>query len=225
MKIEATHKALRQQAGYTLIELSISVAIIAVLVMTGLYGVPRILASNNVSKLTQQMALASANFSKVAAQSPNSKAFANTTVATGVASIGQMGIWPDDALVKNSTGVVTKITHQFGGSILSAPITATNALTNMAQDEGVWIRMDGIPQAQCFAVGSALINQSVALWADGSASGTNFVEPGKNVVENTGTSPKVSGVINLANLATMCQTSAGAAGAGKPVSVYMLSAF
>lgn len=224
MKIEATHKALRQQAGYTLIELSISVAIIAVLVMTGLYGVPRILASNNVSKLTQQMALASANFSKVAAQSPNNKAFANTTTPAGVASIGQMGIWPDDAIVKSAAGVVTKITHQFGGSIISTPISATNALNNLAQDEGVWIRMDGIPQAQCFAVGSALINQSVAIWADGSASGSAFVEPTKAVIEG-GSSPKVAGVIDLAKLATLCQTASNAAGAGKPVSVYMLSAF
>ena len=39
MKIKAENKALRQQAGYTLIELSITVAIIAVLVMTGLFGV------------------------------------------------------------------------------------------------------------------------------------------------------------------------------------------
>lgn len=224
MKIEATHKALRQQAGYTLIELSISVAIIAVLVMTGLYGVPRILATNNVSKLAQQMALASANFSKVAAQSPNNKSFANTTVQGGIASIGQMGIWPDDALVKNSSGVVTKITHQFGGSILSAPITATNALNNLAQDEGVWIRMDGIPQAQCFAVGSALINQSVAIWADGASSGSVWGEPAKGNVEGI-TSPKVAGVIDLAKLATLCQTAATAAGAGKPVSVYVLSAF
>jgi len=224
MKIEATHKTLRQQAGYTLIELSIAVAIIAVLVMTGLYGVPRILATNNVSKLAQQMALASANFSKVAAQSPNNKSFANTTVATGVASIGQMGIWPDEALVKTAAGVVTKITHQFGGSILSAPITATNALTNMAQDEGVWIRLDGIPQAQCFAVGSALINQSVAIWADGASSGSNFGEPTKGNVEGV-TSPKVAGVIELGKLATLCQSAATAAGAGKPVSVYVLSAF
>lgn len=224
MKIEATHKALRQQAGYTLIELSISVAIIAVLVMTGLYGVPRILASNNVSKLTQQMALGSANFSKVAAQSPNSKTFAKATDALGYASLGQMGIWPDEALVKNAAGVVQKITHQFGGEIKSAPISATNALNNLAQDEGVWIRLDGIPQAQCFAVGSALINQAVAIWVDASQTTSTFVEPVKGAVEGT-LSPKVSGVIDLAKLATMCQTSAGAAGAGKPVSIYMLSAF
>ena len=49
MKIKAENKSLRKQAGYTLIELSISVAIIAVLVMTGLYGVPRILDANKAS--------------------------------------------------------------------------------------------------------------------------------------------------------------------------------
>lgn len=78
MKIKAENKSLRKQAGYTLIELSISVAIIAVLVMTGLYGVPRILDANKVTTLTQQVTLATANYSKIAAQTAGT-AHLNTT--------------------------------------------------------------------------------------------------------------------------------------------------
>ena len=223
MKIKAENKSLRQQAGYTLIELSITVAIIAVLVMTGLYGVPRILATNNGSKLTQQVALATANYSKVAAQSGTSKTFADSTTTTGIASLGQMGIWPDESLVKVS-GAVARITHPFGGQIISKAITATNALSNMAADEGVWIRLDGIPQSQCFTVGSAFTNQAVAVWADGAQSGSAYTEPGKTSVEGT-SPPKVAGVVDLTKLATLCQTAATAATTGKPVSVYLLSAF
>jgi hypothetical protein len=201
------------------------VAIIAVLVMTGLYGVPRILATNNVSNLTQQVALATANYSKIAAQSiGTARTFADSTTDTGVGALGQMGIWPDETLVKTTAGVVTKIANPFGGSIKSKSLSADGALTNLATDEGVWIRLDGIPQTQCFSVASAFLNQAVAVWADGAQPGDVFAEP-TTAQAGGATAPKVLGVIDMSKLATLCQTAAGTATTGKPVSVYLLSAY
>jgi prepilin-type N-terminal cleavage/methylation domain-containing protein len=217
MKIKADLKALRQQAGYTLIELSISVAIIAVLVVTGLYGVPRILDTNRTTTVTQQILLASANYSKIASQMfGQAKTFADSTTATGLASLGQMGVWSDDALIKSATtGAVTRIIHPFGGAISSR----SNALTysSLAADEGVWIRLDAVPVKNCFAVTSAFMNSAVSAWV---ATDTTYSEPTAANVSGT-TSPKVpGGAVSLTNLATLCQ---GASGTTK--SIYLLFAY
>lgn len=210
--MKSNFKNQRQQAGYTLIELSISVAIIAVLVMTGLYGVPRILDANKVTTLTQQVSLASANYSKIATQTAGTtRTFANSTDAAGIKALGQMGVWPEESLVKDVNGVVTKITHSFGGGITSK--SNANALTNMAADEGYYIRLETVPLKNCFAITSAFLNTAVTAWVV--ASDANYTEPTKTNVENAATSPKVpGGAISLSNLATQC---VGATGTTKSI--------
>lgn len=221
MKIKAEFKPLRQQAGYTLIELSITVAIIAVLVMTGLYGVPRILDTNNVTTLTQQVTLATANYSKIASQMQGqAKTFADSTAATGnLAALGQMGVWSEENLVKTAAGAVTRITHPFGGGITSK--SNANTFTNLAPDEGVWIRLDAVPVRNCFAVTSAYMNSAITAWVLPSANDAAYSEPTSANVNTVATSPKVpAGAVSLTNLATQCQ---GASGTTK--SVYLLFAY
>ena len=48
MKKTSEIKALREQAGYTLVELAISIAIISVLVVSALFGVQKIVDNKNV---------------------------------------------------------------------------------------------------------------------------------------------------------------------------------
>lgn len=221
MKIKSNIKALQQQAGYTLIELSISVAIIAVLVMTGLYGVPRILDTNNVTTLTQQVTLATANYSKIAAQMVGQpKTFADSTSTGNLGALGQMGVWPDETLVKNATtGAVTRISHPFGGGITSK--SNANTFTNLAADAGVWIRLDSVPVKNCFAITSAYMNTAITAWVVASSTDTVYSEPTSASVTTTTTSPKVpAGAVSLPNLATQCQ---GATGTTK--SVYLLFAY
>ena len=207
MKIKAKNKSLRQQAGYTLIELSISVAIIAVLVMTGLYGVPRILDANKVTTLTQQVTLATANYSKIASQTAGTlRTFSDSTASGSVASLGQMGVWPEETLVKTTAGAVSKITHPFGGGVNSK--SNVNGLTNMAADEGYYIRLDAVPLKNCFAITSAFLNTAVTAWVVNNDAA--YAEPSKANVENGATSPKVpGGAISLSNLATQCVGTAG----------------
>jgi len=211
MKIKAANKALRQQAGYTLIELSISVAIIAVLVMTGLYGVPRILDANKVTTLTQQVSLATANYSKIATQTAGTaRTFASATDAAGFKSLGAMGVWPEEALTKDATtGAVTKITHPFGGGIQSRSNTV--ALTNMAADDGYYIRLDSVPLKNCFAITSAFLNTAVTAYV--TSDGT-FTEPTLAQVQTTTPIKIPGGATSLANLATLC---IGAAGTTKSI--------
>lgn len=205
MKIKAENKSLRKQAGYTLIELSISVAIIAVLVMTGLYGVPRILDANKVTTLTQQVTLATANYSKIAAQTAGTaRTFADARVAAGIKSLGAMGVWPEEALTKDNTGAVTKITHPFGGGIQS--FSNTIGLTNMAIDDGYYIRLDSVPLKNCFAITSAFLNTAVTAYV---TTDTVFTEPSVANVDTNTPIKKPGGAVNLANLATQCVGTAG----------------
>ena len=205
MKIKAKNKSLRKQAGYTLIELSISVAIIAVLVMTGLYGVPRILDANKVTTLTQQVTLATANYSKIAAQTAGTaRTFADARVAAGFKSLGAMGVWPEEALTKDNTGAVTKITHPFGGGIQS--LSNATGLTNLAVDEGYYIRLDSVPLKNCFAITSAFLNTAVTAFV---TSDTTFTEPSVAQVQTTTPIKIPGGAISLPNLATQCVGTAG----------------
>ena len=205
MKIKAENKSLRKQAGYTLIELSISVAIIAVLVMTGLYGVPRILDANKVTTLTQQVTLATANYSKIAAQTAGTaRTFSDSRAAAGIKSLGAMGVWPEEALTKNSSGEVTKITHPFGGGIQS--FSNTTGLTNMAIDDGYYIRLDSVPLKNCFAITSAFLNTAVTAYV---GVDTTFKEPTLGQVETTTPIKIPGGAVSLTNLASQCVGTAG----------------
>ena len=64
MKINQQIKSLGKQAGYTLIELAITISIISVLVVSALFGVQKIIDNNNVNAASQQVSLANTNIAK-----------------------------------------------------------------------------------------------------------------------------------------------------------------
>jgi prepilin-type N-terminal cleavage/methylation domain-containing protein len=207
MKVSSKIKALRQQAGYTLVELSISVAIISVLIITGLVGVPRILDTNKVSTVVQQISLANANYSKLAAGNNGSNAFATvgaTYVNTTSLPLAGMGVWPDEAVQKNpATGISYGIQHPFGGNIYSRSTTA--GITNfLAVDEGYILKLENIRTKNCFAVASAFGGTAMQIGVNAPATadiGSITAEP------VPGTIVKAAGAsLNQAALATQCAT-------------------
>ena len=75
----SNHQApLRQQKGYSIIELSIALAIISIILVTALTGVQRILRSNNVNEDLKNLNLMA---SKVAVMLTNVQSTANITQA------------------------------------------------------------------------------------------------------------------------------------------------
>lgn len=206
MKIKAANKALRQQAGYTLIELSISVAIIAVLVLTGLYGVPRILDTNKVTTASQQITLATANYSKLASTSTD-KTWATTAVPyvpATVLSLAGMGVWPEENVLKSTSvpPIAYGLQHPFGGFIYSKSV-ATAISGYLGIDEGYIVKLEKIPAKNCFAVASAFGNTAMQIAVDsaGATLGPITAEPNTGVVKAAGA--------NLVNttLAAQCQAS------------------
>ncbi len=169
MIVTTKQKALQRQAGYTLVELSISVAIISVLIVTGLYGVPRILDTNKISTTVQQLSIANANYSKLFSQT-GSGSFAYTpaySTATRLDLAG-MGVFPDEAIVRSgTTNTPYAIKHPFNGFVYSKSV-ANPIAGFLAVDEGYIVKLEAVPPKNCFALASAFAPTAVMITVDSS---------------------------------------------------------
>lgn len=169
MIVTTKQKALQRQAGYTLVELSISVAIISVLIVTGLYGVPRILDTNKISTTVQQLSIANANYSKLFSQT-GSGSFAYTpTYATATRlDLAGMGVFPDEAIVRSgTTNTPYAIKHPFNGFVYSKSV-ANPIAGFLAVDEGYIVKLEAVPPKNCFALASAFAPTAVMITVDSS---------------------------------------------------------
>jgi prepilin-type N-terminal cleavage/methylation domain-containing protein len=106
------NRTLRKQAGFTLIELGVVVAIGAVISIAGVLVVPKMLAENNAKKLSDALTLA---IPKIQSAYQNRTSY-NGLTATAVAKNG----WIADSLIEKKKGVPTGnlITPWAGGSIV-----------------------------------------------------------------------------------------------------------
>ena len=77
----SNHQApLRQQKGYSIIELSIALAIISIILVTALAGVQRILRSNNVNSDLRGLNLTAANLATLYSSQPDTSVVAMPTL-------------------------------------------------------------------------------------------------------------------------------------------------
>jgi len=200
MKVNSQIKSLRKQAGYTLIELAISIAIISVLVVGALFGVQKILDNNHVNATSQQVSLANTNITKF------STMLADKTFITDTNAAANLGIWPDNILTKDATGKVTKVTNPFGGNYFTASNSA--AVGAVAPASGYYIYITNVPDKVCAAVAGMF---GASTWqiriADEAAA---IVAPTAAVSITAGTEVKAPGAdrISFANLNTACGTAA-----------------
>ena len=197
-----------QQAGYTLVELAISIAIISVLVVSALFGVQRIVDNNNVNAASQQVVLAGSNIKKFAAMLADKTFVDNTNVAAN------LGLWPDNITTKVN-GSVTKITNPFGGNYF----TASNAVDVGAVPAGggYYIVISNVPSRVCASLAGMfgasawqiVVNDEtgpVSMAAPASAPAP-AVSGGPTVTTNEVKLPGTDR-INVANLTAACGTPA-----------------
>ena len=211
MTVNSKVRALRQQAGYTLVELSIAVAIVSVLIITGLVGVPRILDTNRVSTLAQQVSIANANYSKLAASTTGNNAFATTpTYTNGIAlALASMDVWPEENITRTAANVPWSINHAWGDAIHSRNVTVP--LGNfLAPDGGYIVKLDNIPAKSCFALASAFGGTALQVTIENGAAPVAGPVPASETP--AGTIAKAAGsALNINTLSTACQTSPGVA--------------
>lgn len=186
----------KRQAGYTLIELSISLAIIAVLLVGTLTGVQRLLRSNNANNTVSTTQSAMTYITKLYAASGSNSIYTTTQLA-------QMGVWDSTVVTLTGTGAAQTATvkNPFGGSINVYSNTAAvgTGTTAAATGTGFWYRLGGIPSESCASVATSFINTAAAIYVSSAATTTGIVPIAAN------SAYKVPGTAtSTPNLATSC---------------------
>ena len=181
---------LRQQKGYSIIELSIALAIISIILVTALAGVQRILRSNNTNEDLKNINLLA---SKLTVMLSNVPTTANITQANLVNLRVFEGF---------RTGANNVVLNAFGGNINVAPNTAV--LGTVPVNGGLMLYSAGIPPEVCSDYITGLSPVASHISASNAAAPAVVGAAFANVVQ-TNLVP-----ITIANLATACTAAAGA---------------
>ena len=134
-------RPLKLQRGYSLVELSIAIAIIGVITAGALAGVQSILRSNHVNSVIKQTNVAVGRTVAKTLRQPDTSSI-NTTVLAG------LGVWDPQDVV---SGVPN---HAFSGAITVGPLAAVGGY---AANQSTYYQMQNIPKAACpeLAIGLA----------------------------------------------------------------------
>ncbi len=148
-------QAARQQ-GYTLIELSIALAIVSVIIVGSLIGVQRILANNRANNLLAEVPRINAALVGAAANSSN---FADITTKRAAA----LGAFSPNTVKWN--GDTPTVTNAFGGSLYIQG-NDSNMDGIGGKDRGYIVVATGIPNEMCATVVNGLAPLAQVLWVD-----------------------------------------------------------
>jgi prepilin-type N-terminal cleavage/methylation domain-containing protein len=175
------------QRGYSLIELSIALAIIGVVIAGSIVGVQAILTSNNVNKTIKQTNNAVGKvISKFVRDSDWSKVTNPTLTKVG------FDVW-NDTEVQNAGTSGAVVTHPLGGKVIVKPVVtgSTDDANSYGIDnnQGLVYTLTGIPVRGCSDLAAGLEGLAVALSvknenASGVTGAANLVK-NQVVVDNT----------------------------------------
>jgi prepilin-type N-terminal cleavage/methylation domain-containing protein len=147
----------QRQAGYTLVELSITVSIIAVLLAGSLLGVNRLLNANKVNTTLTQTTAAMANISRLLTT-------LGTTALT-TANMRVLGAW-DPSQIRTVTRpdgtTATLVENPFGGTV-DVVANAAGVGTYTA-NAGYWYRIYNVPESSCAALATAFYNTAPGIY-------------------------------------------------------------
>ena len=198
-----TLKSLGQrQAGYTLVELAITVSIISLLVVSSIAGVQGLLLANKVNRTLTQTTVATASITKLIAATNSS------TLAT--ADLIKLGAWDTSAL-RNSG---TTVENPFAGIVQ----VATNAgpVGSLAPGSGYWYYIAGVPESHCASLVTSFYTTSPGIYIQSQTSSTSSpVKLGETPDPKTpnGAGYRVPGKDDsLPNLTGACKSGTGPSG-------------
>ena len=183
--------ARKNQKGYSIIELSIALAIVSIILVTALTGVQRILRSNKVNEDLKGLNLAA---SKIGVMLSNVQSTNGITQANLVA----LRVF-EDFRVNSSTNAVT---NAFGGNITVLP--NKNAMGTVPVDGGLVIYSSAIPPEACSDYISGLAPISSHISASSSSTSPTLDGSALTNIVKTNLAP-----ITISGLATACTAAAG----------------
>ncbi len=195
--LDIKSKAVQSQRGYSLIELSLVLAVVAILLVGSLAGVQRILRSNTANNTLKETTTAVAN---VTTQTIRQADFAGATLQ----NMSGLGVW-DPARVTGAGTANAAVTHPFGGQVYI--ISSTEAIGTYPVNQTFKYTLSNIPREVCADLVQGLDSMAYAIGVRNTA--TPPAAPGGAALVGANT-VKAAGANNvaLATLSTLC-TDAG----------------
>jgi len=203
MKTE-TQIHMRNQKGYSLVELSVALSIVAVVIVAGLMGARQVMLSNTINN---QIRESNQTIAKLR------KAMANQTSTVGLDNdvARKLGVWPNDrdsCLTRVEQGVPTTTCRNramFNGAFEFA-FTNADAISGLGVNTGVIYVLYNIPSQACTDLVNGLNGAALALYA-----GPSGTEPTTGKVSADAVAVKAGGAsnISLAELAKGCESTKG----------------
>ena len=176
------NKIAKKQAGYSLVELSVALAIVAVILVGGLMGTRQILLTNNVNNQLKDSAQVIA---KITRQFQN----ALTTSGATNENLVPLSYWPQERFTNTETksGTETILKKEVRGVIAGTKehiFSNSEAIGKLGVNSGFVYYFEDVPSAACADLVSGLDNMAYAIYA-GSASGVtpSGAKPGSNEVK------------------------------------------
>lgn len=197
MKLSLQPSLARSQRGYSLVELSIALAILSVVIIGALVGVQRILDNNRANNTLRQIPMT--NASLIAATTSTGGTFAGLNSSV----LGALGSFPDGSLV--GAGLARTANNPFNGKYFG--VTMTPNLAGMGgANTGYFIVVTGIPNSMCSTIANGVASLARGVWViNGTLNQANAetqatITPIDNQVKATA----LGSTINLTKLAAGC---------------------
>ncbi len=189
-----------KQGGYTIVELSIALTVIAILIVGGLSGVSALLTSSKANGQIEDSGKALTKLQSIL----TSTSVSGLTTPSGIG----MGLFPANRIVG------TTVTNVLGGkeyvnSNITALSTANGLSTELAANAAAIYTLTGIPKAVCTDVAGPLASLAAAAYiynataADSGATGNlisgNLIKSPGGTVQGTamGTQCNLASTLNM----------------------------
>ena len=186
LQLQTKKQAVRQK-GYSIIELSIALAIISIILVTSLAGVQRVLRSNNVNNDLRNINLLAATVTNLI----NAQTTTSGITMGNLITLKAFSNFPAIDTANN------KVSNAFGGQITVAP--NTESVDGSAANTGFVIYSTNIPAEACadYINGMSSISGSIAT-SNSTSPSTLGALFSTNVVRQNGASK------SLSDIATAC---------------------
>lgn len=184
-----------RQAGYSLVELSVAMAIVAVILVGALIGTRAVLLSNSINNQIRDSAAVIVKVQRQYAKQ------ANTTGAT-TSVLAPLGIWPGErATLSGTTWSIRGVLNGSSEYIFSN----TTAIGTLPVNGGFIYTLRGVSLDACGELAAALDTVAFAMYVgSATAAPTDGSTPASTVVKAADTS-----AVNMAALGTACKPTSG----------------
>ncbi|SEL08493.1 prepilin-type N-terminal cleavage/methylation domain-containing protein [Roseateles sp. YR242] len=202
----------KRQKGYTLIELSIALAIISVIIVGSLVGVQRILSNNRANNLLSEIPRINAALVGSAAN-----ANSNTLSTITTSNAASLGAFSPNAV--SWEGETATVTNAFGGNIFIQGLSNTINFDGVTR--GYVVTATGVARDMCATVVNGLAPLAQALWVDQNTTVPSGPLTSKPADADLIKGPGQDASINLGTMSTQCRGSTN----GSSTSTMVVHAF